>query len=108
MVIKKRPASLDEIQEEFSEDTKKLCSKDSQGCTSCVRITQVVLVLKHEEIMKASEAWQQESPVKAIDESTVEYGDFGSQPKCIIFYYTKAIYGPHRLLCLNKPMGARE
>ena len=26
----------------------------------------------------------------------------------VIFYYAVFRYGPHRLLCLNKPVGARE
>jgi hypothetical protein len=49
--------------EEFSESTKKLCSRDSQGCTycysctfQCLRVTQLVLVLKgwrgHEEQLR--------------------------------------------------------
>jgi hypothetical protein len=25
-----------------------------------------------------------------------------------LFYYAMARYGPHKLMCLNKPMGARE
>ena len=33
--------------------------------------------------------------------------DFGSWTKCI-FYYAMARCGPHRLMCLNKPRGARE
>ena len=42
-----------------------------------------------------------------IVETAIDYGDFGSWTKCI-FYYAVARYGPHRLICLNKPMGARE
>jgi hypothetical protein len=26
----------------------------------------------------------------------------------LFYYYAMAIYGPHRLMCLHKPMGARE
>ena len=26
----------------------------------------------------------------------------------VLLYYSMARYGPHRLMCLNKPMGARE
>ena len=42
-----------------------------------------------------------------IVESAIDYGGFGSWTKCI-FYYAMGRYGPQRLLCLNKPMGARE
>ena len=42
-----------------------------------------------------------------IVEIAIDYGDFGSWAKCI-FSYAMAKYGPHRLMCLNKTMGARE
>ena len=42
-----------------------------------------------------------------IVETGIDYGNFGSWTKCI-FFLSMAIYGPHRLICLNKPMGARE
>jgi hypothetical protein len=43
-----------------------------------------------------------------IVETAIEYGDFGSWTKCNFFYYAMARSGLHRLLCLNKPMGAKE
>ena len=33
------------------------------------------------------------------------FEDYGT--KCT-FYYAMFKYGPHRFMCLNKPMGARE
>jgi hypothetical protein len=42
-----------------------------------------------------------------IVETGIDYGDFWSWTKCIL-YYTMAMYGPHKLMCLNKPMGCRE
>ena len=41
-----------------------------------------------------------------IGETTRDYWDFGSWTKCT--YYAMARHGPHRLMCLNKPLGARE
>jgi len=38
---------------------------------------------------------------------TTDYGGFGSWTKCILCY-AMFRYGPHRLMCLNKPTGARE
>ena len=40
-------------------------------------------------------------------ETAVDYGDFGSWTKCILLH-DMFRYGPHRLMCLNKPMGSRE
>jgi hypothetical protein len=42
-----------------------------------------------------------------IVKTTIDYGDFGSWAK-YSFHYAMARYGPHRLVCLNKPMRARE
>ena len=43
-----------------------------------------------------------------IVESAINYGDYVSWTKCTFFYYVMGRYGPHRLICLNKPKGARE
>ena len=43
-----------------------------------------------------------------IVETAVEYGDFGSWTKCILHYAMFKYAPPHRLICLNKPMGARK
>jgi hypothetical protein len=40
-------------------------------------------------------------------ETAIDYGGFGSWTK-YIFYYSMGRYGPHRLMCLNKPVGIRE
>ena len=48
------------------------------------------------------ELWTFNIVVTAID-----YEDFESWTKCIL-HYAMFRYGPHRLICLNKPMGARE
>ena len=42
-----------------------------------------------------------------IVETAIDYGDFGSWTKCT-FYYAIARDDSHRLMCLNKSMGARE
>jgi hypothetical protein len=42
-----------------------------------------------------------------IVEGAIDYGGFGSCTKCI-FYYAVPSYVSHRLMYLNKPMGARE
>ena len=42
-----------------------------------------------------------------VVETTIDYGDFESWTKCIL-HYAMFRYGPHRFICLNKPMGARE
>ena len=42
-----------------------------------------------------------------IVETAIDYEDFKSWTKCIL-HYAMFKYGPHRLMCLNKPMGARE
>jgi hypothetical protein len=42
-----------------------------------------------------------------IVETAIDYGGFGSWTKCIL-HYAKFRYDPHELICLNKPMGARE
>ena len=39
--------------------------------------------------------------------TAIDYEDFESWTKCIL-HYAMFKYGPHRLMCLNKPMGARE
>jgi hypothetical protein len=43
-----------------------------------------------------------------IVETAVEYGDFGSWTKCILHYAMFKYAPPHRLICFNKPMGARK
>ena len=40
-------------------------------------------------------------------EIALDYGDTGSWTKCIL-HYAMFRYGPHRFLCLNKSIGARE
>jgi hypothetical protein len=40
-------------------------------------------------------------------ETAIDYGDFRSWIK-FIFYYVKFRYGSHRLICLDRLMGARE
>jgi hypothetical protein len=40
-------------------------------------------------------------------ETAKDYRDFGSWTKCILLY-AMFRYVPHRLICLNKPMLARE
>jgi hypothetical protein len=42
-----------------------------------------------------------------IFETAIDYEDFGSWTKCIL-HYGMFRYGPRRLVCLNKPMRARE
>ena len=42
-----------------------------------------------------------------IVETAIGYGEFRSWTKCI-FYYVTFRYGPYKLICLDKPMGARE
>ena len=42
-----------------------------------------------------------------IVEIAIDYEDFESWTKCIL-HYAMFKYGPHRLMCLNKSMGARE
>ena len=42
-----------------------------------------------------------------IVETAIDYEDFESWTKCIL-HYAMFKYGPHRLMCLNKSMGARE
>ena len=42
-----------------------------------------------------------------IVETAIEYEDFKSWTKCIL-HYAMFKYGPHRLRCLNKSIGARE
>ena len=42
-----------------------------------------------------------------IVETAIDNGNFESCTKCT-FYYAMVRYGPYRLMCLNKPMGARE
>jgi len=39
--------------------------------------------------------------------TAIDYGDFGNRTKHGIFYVMSQ-YGPHRFICLNKLMGARE
>jgi hypothetical protein len=48
-------------------------------------------------------------------EIAISYGDFGSLEVRLnvlyyyyYYYYAMGRYGPYRLMCLNKPMGARE
>jgi hypothetical protein len=53
-------------------------------------------------IRRGSEFW-----TFNIVETAVDYGDFGIWTKHIL-YYAMFKYDPHRLICLNKPMGARE
>ena len=43
----------------------------------------------------------------SIVETTIDYGDFGSCTN-FIMHYSMFRYGPHRLMYLNKPIGARE
>jgi hypothetical protein len=50
-------------------------------------------------LRKALELW-----TFNIVETAIDYGDFGN----CNFYYAMGRYGPHRLMSLNKPMGARE
>jgi hypothetical protein len=40
-------------------------------------------------------------------ETVIDYESFGCWNKCIL-HYTMYRYGPHRLTCLNKPLGPRE
>jgi hypothetical protein len=40
-------------------------------------------------------------------ETDIDYGDFGSWTKCIL-HHGMFRYDPHELMCLNKPMGAKE
>ena len=42
-----------------------------------------------------------------IVETAIDYGGFGSRTKCIL-HYSMCRYGPHRLICLSKSLGARE
>jgi hypothetical protein len=42
-----------------------------------------------------------------IDETAIDYGNFGSWTKCNFLLCYGSIW-PHGLMCLNKPMGARE
>jgi hypothetical protein len=42
-----------------------------------------------------------------IIEAVMDYGGFGSWSKCTL-HYAMFRYGPHRLMHLNKPIGARE
>ena len=42
-----------------------------------------------------------------IVEAATDNEDFSSSIKCIL-HYAMFKYSPHRLICLNKPMGARE
>ena len=42
-----------------------------------------------------------------IVDTTIDCVDFGSWTKCI-FYYGMGRYGPHVLMCLKNPIGARE
>jgi hypothetical protein len=42
-----------------------------------------------------------------IVETAIDYEDFKGWTKCIL-HYAMFKYGPHRLMCLNKSMGARE
>jgi hypothetical protein len=42
-----------------------------------------------------------------IVETAIDYGNFGSCTKFIL-HYAMFRHGPHRLICLEKPMGARE
>jgi hypothetical protein len=42
-----------------------------------------------------------------IVETAIDYGDFGSWAKYIL-HYAMFRYDPHRLMCLNKFMGARD
>ena len=42
-----------------------------------------------------------------VVETAIDYGDFKSWTKYIL-HYAMARYGPHRPMCLNEPMGARE
>jgi hypothetical protein len=42
-----------------------------------------------------------------IVETTIDYEDFESWTKCIL-HYAMYKYAPHRLMCLNKSMVARE
>ena len=39
--------------------------------------------------------------------TAINYEDVGSWTKCI-FYYAMARCGPYKLMCVNRPMGARE
>ena len=39
--------------------------------------------------------------------TAIDYEDFESWTKCIL-HYAIFKYAPHRLICLNKSMGARE
>ena len=42
-----------------------------------------------------------------IVETAIDYEDFGSWTKCVL-YYAMFRYGLHRFKCLNKPIEARE
>jgi hypothetical protein len=42
-----------------------------------------------------------------IVETAIDYEDFESWITCIL-HYAMFKHDPHRLMCLNKPMGARE
>jgi hypothetical protein len=42
-----------------------------------------------------------------IVETAIDYEDFKSLTKCI-FHFAMFKYVPHRLMCLNKSIGARE
>ena len=42
-----------------------------------------------------------------IVETAIDCGNFGSWTKCIL-HYAMFRYGPHRLIRLDKPMGARK
>jgi hypothetical protein len=42
-----------------------------------------------------------------IVETAIDYENFKSWTKCIL-HYAMFKYGPNRLICLNKSMGARE
>jgi hypothetical protein len=42
-----------------------------------------------------------------IVETAIDYRDFGSWTKCIL-YYAMFRYAPHRFISLNSPMGVKE
>jgi hypothetical protein len=42
-----------------------------------------------------------------VIDTAIHYEDFRSWTKCVL-HYAMFRYGPHRLICLKKPMEARE
>jgi hypothetical protein len=46
--------------------------------------------------------------VVVVVETAIDYEDFESWTNCILHYAMFKYAPPHRLMCLNKSMGARE